>query len=495
MSVDASAAIEGAARHRLHPATILAKTLGVLPQAAAGLIGIAVVMLREAPGRLVLFALAGAGLALVFAGLHWWRFRYGLGEREIVITHGVLKRHRRVIPFDRVQDISIERGPLARLFGTARVRIETGGSGSAEGDLDMIALADARAMRDVLRRWNAAPASEGAAGEESGRAPEPLLFRMGVPRLLAAGLFNFSLVFLAILFGALQYVELATGIDLFDPQGVWGPAAQAAGRITLLASALILLVVLALGIVTGVARTVATDYGFRLTRSETGLRRRRGLFTLSEMVIPIRRMQAAIIDSGLIGRLVGWHALSFQTLGMGRGIGGLQVAAPFARMDEIAPILAAPGFPAVPPRASHRRMPVRAAARRAALPLAGALLAAITSLWVPEAGFAAGFLALLAVAGIVRWRRHHYALDGAALFVSAGFLKRRRWIIPYARIQNLRLDRGPAQRALRLATLRIDTAGAPMFGAAIVDLDAGDAGRIAALLLHRHRAARQALRR
>src|SRR5687768_5840302 len=127
---------------------------------------------REAPGRMLLIVAVAALLGIGIALLAWWRFRYTVGAGEIVIESGILRRQRRVIPYDRVQDVSIERRLLARLFGTAKVRIETGGSAADEGDLDMIALADAYALRDRLRQG--AGASATGAAEAAGQ--EPVLF-------------------------------------------------------------------------------------------------------------------------------------------------------------------------------------------------------------------------------------------------------------------------------------------------------------------------------
>ena len=80
-------------------------------------------------GGILLFVALAAGIGALFAFLAWWRFTYAIGADEIVIEKGLLQRQRRVIPFDRVQDIAIEQTLLARLFGTAKVKIETGGSG------------------------------------------------------------------------------------------------------------------------------------------------------------------------------------------------------------------------------------------------------------------------------------------------------------------------------------------------------------------------------
>ena len=191
---------------RLHPASLISRSLRILPQMLAGGVGYAAVIQREGFGRVLLFAALAVGIGFVGALLSWWRFRYTISPGEIVIERGILHRQRRIIPFDRVQDIAIERRLLARLLGTAKVKIETGGSASDEGHLDMIGLADAVTLRDKIRGWHGR-ADTRAPEPETTESEEPLLFAMALPRVLFAGLFNFSLVFLAIIFGALQYLD------------------------------------------------------------------------------------------------------------------------------------------------------------------------------------------------------------------------------------------------------------------------------------------------
>jgi putative membrane protein len=463
-------------RRRLHLASLVTRSLQIVPQMLTGGAAYGVVIVREGLGRVLMFGALAGLIGIGLAVLAWWRFRYTLGAGEIVIESGVLRRQRRVIPFDRVQDIAIERRLLARLFGTARVRIETGGSAADEGDLDMIGLADAYALRDRIRRGSGPAPAE---AEE-----EPLLFRMEIGRLLYSGLFNFSMLFLAAIFAVLQYLDQFGLVDFNEwvtPEG----AGAAAGYFDIRVALLLIALLLALGIVAGVARTVARDFGFRLTRAEAGLRRRRGLFTLSEAVIPIRRTQVALIESGLVARLLGWHRLSFQTLGADRKEGGVEVVAPFARMEELLPILAEAGFPAAPPRSAFERLPRRALISRTGPYLAAGAAAAAGAVAIePLLGFLAAALGAVALAGLVRWRRHAFALDDRALFVTSGLFRRRLWTIPFGRAQTIHVSRGPLQRLLRLATLLVDTAGASTLRTPeIADLDGRQAEALADELL------------
>lgn len=466
---------------RLHPATLVTRSLRVAPQMLAGGAGYAAVVAQEGLGGILLIAAAAALVGVVGALLVWWRFRYTVFDDEIVIESGVLHRQRRVIPYDRVQDIAIERRLLARLFGTARVRVETGGSAADEGNLDMIALADAHALRDHIRRRRSEGTAEPAALPT---ADEPVLFEMDLAQVLFSGLFNFSLIFLAAIFALLQYLDDFGLVDVgewFTPERT----EQAAGLVGLRLTLVLVALVLTLGILAGVVRTVARDFGFRLTRAEAGLRRRRGLLTLTEVVIPIRRIQAAVIESGPVARRLGWYRLSFQTLGADRKEGGVQVAAAFARLEQLVPILAEAGFPMPPPRTEFAHVPRRALVRWAGqYLLVGAVAAAAAWLIEPRIGLAALVMLALAVLGALRWRRHAYALDDQALFVADGVFNRRVWTLPFGRTQTLLVSRGPLQRRLRLATLLMDTAGASLFRSPeVVDLDGSDADALADRLL------------
>lgn len=467
------------ADRRLHPATLVSRTLRVIPEAAGGMAAYGALIARAEVGRVLMMVLAGVAVAGVAAFLGWWRFRYGVGAREIVIESGVLSRKRRVIPLERVQDIAIEQPLLARLFGTARVRIETGGAAADEGHLDSIALVEAYALRDLIRGRKAEDEAPEGIARETG---ELLLFSMGVGRVLASGLFNFSIVFVAAIFAVLQNAE---ELGLIDPSDFVLAAEDVPIRVWVLASAATLGLVLLLGIAAGVLRTLARDYGFRLTRAAKGLRRRRGLFTLSEAVIPVRRMQVARIESGLVARALGWHRLGFQTLGADARERGVQVAAPFARLEEVRPILAETGFPEPQDEGGWARAPRRSIARRAALPALAAAAALVVALVLDRgAGIAAaGGLVLVAAGAPLRWNRHRYSVGDRALFVAAGVLKRRVTIMPFERVQAIEVTAGPLQRMLCLATVRVDTAGATGRGIGMVDVERGDAAAVAERLL------------
>jgi putative membrane protein len=470
------------ADRRLHPATIALRFVKEAPSTLLALpAGLAFASKTGLSGALVLAA-ALAGMLLLAKWLAWRRFRYGVGADEIVIESGVLHRNRRSIPFDRVQDVDIERTFLARLFGLAKVRIETGAGGKDEGLLDSVSLAEAHRLRETVRAWriDGAPAAPAEPGEAHASRP---VFAMDVPRLLLFGVFNFSLVYIAGLFALLQTFDRFLPFDIYDPARWVGLVGDyLPHRWTLGAIAGVLFVAALLGSVAGVLRTLARDYGFRLSLEGDRLRRERGLLTRSEVVIARRRVQLAQISGGPMRALFGWSGLSFQTLGAGTDRSGHQSAAPFATRAEIEGVLAEVPPLRLPPPPELIRVSRRHIVRSAAGKLAPALAAILgLALWERAALLLLALLPLLAVAAALERRCHRYALAGDLLFVVRGVWRRRLWLVPLRNVQSLSLSRGPIQRRLGLATLAIDTAGASMLNSPrIVDLRADAAAALAA---------------
>ena len=330
---------------RLHP-LYLATGLGRGLRQMAG--GYAVIGYLAATGSWRTALLLLAAFAVIMLGgifLYWRRFEYRVGANEIRIDSGILSRTHRSIPFDRIQDVDISQGPVARLLGLARVKFETGGSAGAKDDdgaLAAIALPRAEALRELVRARRMAAVDDVVPVEADEAAP---LFAMDLRRVLLAGLFNFSLAVLAALFGATQTIGDVAGIDFFARR-FWREALDAGSPIADLIMAHQIAAILAgtvllvtLGIATGVGRTLLRDYRFRLDRTATGLRRRRGLLTLTDVTLPLARVQVAIVGSGPLRDHFGWRDLKLQSLAKDEGEKGDHLVAPLARDSEVAAIL------------------------------------------------------------------------------------------------------------------------------------------------------------
>lgn len=416
--------------------------------------------------RAAALMLAGIGIVLVVgAFLYWRRFEYRVGTNEIRIDSGILSRIHRSIPFDRIQDVDISQGPLHRVLGLARVRFETGGSAGAkedDGSLAAISLARAGEIRDQVRARRGGAVDPATIVESEPAA----IFAMDLRRVLLAGLFNFSLAVIAGLFGVSQTFGDVAGFDPFS-RSFWRDALVAGSPIAdfllahRIASALagtVLLIVV--GLATGLVRTLLREYRFRLDRTATGLRRRRGLLTLTDVTLPIKRAQSAIIGSGPLRDRFGWRELKLQSLANEEGRrGGDHVVAPLAHDGEVTAILAEVGWREVDPSLPWHRV---SSAYAWGFTLAVALLCipAIFQLFVMPPVGAAALIVIGAViaARWLGWRRYRYALDGDRLLVRSGWWRRRLVMLPLTNIQSVDFTESIVSRRFGTASLTIGVA-------------------------------------
>ena len=74
--------------------------------------------------------------------------------------------------------------------------------------------------------------------------------------------------------------------------------------------------------------------------------------------------------------------------------------------------------------------------------------------------------------GNARWSRTRYALDEAGLRIRRGLFWRSETLVPRSRVQHTDINRGPLDRKLGLATLKVYTAGTKLASVALEGLPA-----------------------
>jgi uncharacterized protein len=104
------------------------------------------------PARWLVPLLAGIVLLL---GVTWYpkaryaRWRWQLTDRALEMRYGVVVHRHEAVPYFRVQQIDIERGPVDRMLGLATLQVTTA-SASGSGSLPGIAEEDAPLVRQEL---------------------------------------------------------------------------------------------------------------------------------------------------------------------------------------------------------------------------------------------------------------------------------------------------------------------------------------------------------
>jgi putative membrane protein len=204
---------------------------------------------------------------------------------------------------------------------------------------------------------------------------------------------------------------------------------------------------------------VLREHRFRLDRTATGLRRRRGLLTLTDVTLPVARIQAAIIGSGPLREHFGWSSLKLQSLAKDEGTKGDHDVAPLASNDEVVAILNEINWR--PASASVEWHKVSSAYAWSftllmALLLIPVLVQALVMPWIGAAGFVA-VVTLIALRWL-DWRRFRYALDGDRVLIRSGWWKRRLVILPLASIQSVDVTENAFSRRFGTASLTVGVA-------------------------------------
>ncbi|MFG1606244.1 PH domain-containing protein [Actinoplanes sp. NPDC049265] len=391
------------------------------------------------------FALVVLGLAVavvIFSLVNWLNTGYHVVGKELRIQDGLLWRRNRAIPLERLQAVEVRRPLLAQLTGLAELRLEVVGGSKTEAPLAYLTVRDAAALRERLLAL-------------AGRTPEGVAAT--TPRVTGAPAVEQPL--LRVRNNDVVLSQLLTPQAFLLPFGAAFVVAQAVleGAWTFIGIAST--VTAMAGVLLQPARRVLQDWDFRLARDAGGrLVVRYGLLETRSQVVPLHRVQSVGVTWPLLWRGKRWLHLSLDIAGY---------AGPQGNGND---------------KRSDRLLPVGDNDTGRALiwdVLPGVDLLALPTTPPPDRARVLHPFAL---------RRYGAGLSPEVFVTRWGWLTRQMSVVPYARLQSVRVVQGPIQRRLGLATVYADTAG----GRAGVahDRDLSEAWALADELSRRAREAR-----
>lgn len=398
----------------------------------------------------VLLGIAGIVLLAAIAGLLTWYFtRFVIDDEELRVETGWLAKRSRRIAFERIQSVDIIQPLAARIFGLVELRIEAG-AGDSRTSLRYLSRGKATRIRDYLlarahgdRVTVAGSATEPEASAFTDlRTDERKLVTIN-PGLLVIGLL-LSSEFLISMLGLIIVV-----------------VASAIAGVAVVGLATIVPVFFA--VFSMVTRRVLAQFNYTLAESERGLKITRGLTNLTSQSLPLNRIQGIRISQPLLWRRWGWSRVDIDVLGYGAtgesGENSTDVSSillPIADQEQVRTALSR-----VLPGADLDNIELRPSPRRAR-----------------------------AIRWVDGWTLR-YGWNAAVVVSRHGVLTRTTDVVPHAKTQSVRITQGPLQRALRLASVHVDTPKGPV-NLVANHLDPIDARELALTQLDRARAARRA---
>jgi putative membrane protein len=402
--------------------------------------------------RLLAAGIVTLVLVAIIAG-SWvsWRFsRFRVGPAMLELRTGLLFRQHRQVHFDRIQAVDVARPVLARLTGLSEVVVQS--AGGHDSSIKLAFLTDVRA-RQVQEQLMAlagradevvAPAEQIAPeGPAMSRAARPVV-RVPNARFIQSMLYSGVSGFLLLAIPALV-VTIVLGVP-----GVvaWlGPLVLGTGGTHL--------------------KRFVTEANFTLHHRGDSLLVRHGLTELRSTTVPLHRIQAAELSQPLLWRLPGWWRLRVNVAGAGGGDGPTEtLLLPVGTVAEALAVLdlVRPGIPTQ------------------------LALAALHG-----EGADHGFVTASQRARLLdplSWRRRGYSVTPDCVVVRGGVLKHVAQVVPHARVQSLRLEQGPLQRARGVASVQLVSTPGPVKATA-AHLDVAEAQRLLGEQVARSARARQ----
>lgn len=394
----------GAELGRLHPLTPVLKGWKFLAIVVAA---VGQDALREFDLRMFgLQLLAAMLIGIVLGLLSWWFTKYRIEGDVLRVESGFLFRRSRRIRLDRLQAVDIVRPVLARLLGLAELRLEVAGGGSTEAPLAYLTEPAAHRLRaELLAR---------AAGldADAPEAPESRLVSVPPGVLFASTLLSAS------------FLAAAGGFVAFSVASLW------LGEVVGVA----LLVPWALGGLGVMWQQFVSEYGFTVSESPDGLRIRKGLLDTVAQTVPPGRVQGVQIEQQFLWRSKNWVRLTVDVAGYASDTSGEKSST----LLPVAPWEVAHGLlQRVLPGVDVESIP-RVQAPRSAR-------------WLRPIG----------------WKFLRHGVDERVFVADRGWITRYTAVVPHAKMQSVRIEQGPLQRRLGLATVHVDTPSGPVNAVAL----------------------------
>ena len=244
----------------------------------------------------ILLAMLGGGVITSLLSFYFYRFR--LTADHVEIRSGVLSKKTVNLPFERIQNVTLEQPIYYRVTGYACLLLDTAGSAQQEARIVAMPLADAEALRKAILRAHKVPQSQSGADHQNvseSITDEHLLNQRSIKDLVLHGLTNnrFWIIVGAMapfydeVFGFLARQAEKLGVDLvhvYDPntQPLWEFLAG------VLVSIAFVVFIMTLASVLG---AIVMFYGYTLHKAGDRYIRRSGLLTRQEVSMKRSRIQ------------------------------------------------------------------------------------------------------------------------------------------------------------------------------------------------------------
>ncbi len=428
-------------------------------------------------------ALAAVAAVIAFLLLRWWAKTYAVDRDGVYLRSGILVKQLRVARLPRIQSVDVVHPLLGRVLGLGRLTVEVAGGSDSRVVIGYLSTVRLEELRDRILDLAAGAADAAGPGPDDSagsadaagpaRRPAPLGFEDAVgasPLRSAGGREEHPLYTVgpAILIGSIlrSVTTLWAVLIVIVILAATVAAIVARGVSAMGAGVLLSAVAGPAAIVGAVWGRFNRSWGFRAAATPTGIRMRFGLTSEISSTLPPGRVHGVSIEQGPLWRRRDWWRVRVAVAGRS---GKSSSDASSGSGDGRAGSTGSAGSVLLP--VGERDTALRAlwlVVPDLGVTDPGDFLAAALSgtgddgAGRPDAPVGAPERGLIRISPRGRifsplaWRREAIALTGTCVVLRTGRWWRRTGVVPYERIQSLRVRQGPFARRRGLASIHLD---------------------------------------
>lgn len=415
-------------------------------------------------------ALTGFISLIIVAVLSYRFFQFRVGNGSVEVRSGILFKAHLHLPFERIQNISIEQPFYYRPYGYVSLKLDSAGSAKQEARIYALPLALGVALKEYILSHRD-PAKNSLKARQTDAVPssptqETELVTRSLTDLVIHGLTNNRVW---IVLGAMApFLNSASdkliayfqerGIDL---EQIFSPQAMLWWQWSVFAFSVFFLLLLA-SVVLSIIGSILMYYGFTLHKTQEGYVRRSGLITRSEISLKHSRIQCVVCKEDWLDKLLGRLNLVFEQNNISVS---KNAHTPYVRHLTIPSVSHAQGekliadvFPKQ--RLTHIKfntisrsfMQFYLAYFWMPVSILGVAISAYLTLWL-ELGIALILSFIWGVLIVLRWRRWCFAYDEHFLYAKNGLIGQNSYCIPWEKVQQVKYSTTPFMRRHELAKI------------------------------------------
>ncbi|MBE6754650.1 MAG: hypothetical protein E7559_09955 [Ruminococcaceae bacterium] len=287
---------------------------------------------KTAVVSILLTAFAVIAVLVLMMWLRWKNTWISAKDNVLLYESGVFAKKKKSIPFSKINTIDMGRNWVQRIFGTCRLKIDTGALNSSgnEAEMDLVfTLADAEQFRayilnraaedeDQLRKVAQSPLKVSADTKWTIKAKFNDFFLYGLTSSGIWKLFLLAIAFVTFI-AELSTTALDALMEFLFPrvESVWNTVSSHSILIIILLCLVVFAGLMVLSSLFNILTATIKFYNFRVAREIDSIIVRYGLVSLKNYTMPVRNIHAVVVRQNLFQQMVGLCSVEMVSIGYG----------------------------------------------------------------------------------------------------------------------------------------------------------------------------------